>query len=185
MANFPDWRASKALTALSNTRKNVNLHLRTGLRIWWDTKTKFDCVLRLSCDCPRYLTEHNANMIILINVRFDQTDLNVLFQLIMHTTSSLLYAWKLAEKAVSRTGRSWMWTLLPTGQISTLLSFLLFSYVIRASFLTWFLPLALLGIATVVMLISTLRLVRGKSKKWFSIMSPSTTQGPITCSFSG
>lgn len=84
--------------------------------------------------------------------------------ILQHVMSSSMYVWKFAEKAVSRTGRTWMWTLLPTGQISTLLSFLLFSYVIRASFLTWFIPLALFFVSIVVMVVSTIRLIRGKKR---------------------
>ncbi|XP_039263309.2 wolframin-like [Styela clava] len=101
---------------------------------------------------------------------------------IRHSINSVQRIEKYAKKAASKAGRSWMLTLLPTGQIHTLVSFLLFSYVMRSSFLSWFVPLTILFISFSVMVISSVRLVRGvkrftEFKAWAEFLdSVSTTQ---------
>lgn len=78
-----------------------------------------------------------------------------------HAVQSLALIKNYMEKVLSKMGISWLMTVLPFGQITTLVTFVLFSYIITPQFLSWFIPLFILGISMCIMIVSTMRIVRG------------------------
>ncbi|CAK8693076.1 unnamed protein product [Clavelina lepadiformis] len=69
-----------------------------------------------------------------------------------------------ALKYGSKVSRTWLRNIIPTNQIVTLASFLVYTYILNAQFLSIFIPLALFCVGFIVMIVSTLRSVRGESR---------------------
>jgi len=77
-------------------------------------------------------------------------------------------------KYASKYGNSWLRSIVPTNQIFTLISFLLYTYILNAEFLLYVLPFLFFTISFIIMIVSTLQSLRGIILLCFVVYLPTS-----------